>query len=173
MCTDCGKDRPNHCAGKCNTCYKRAKFSAPKYDCTACGDRLKIKPQNVAGLCTVCRRKEYQRSYFQANKADLVAKNIEWKSRNRESPRETLRKHYIANKSQYRAKDALRRANELRATPAWADKEAIKAIYAACPKGYHVDHIVPLKGKNVCGLHVAENLQILPAAENIRKNNKF
>jgi hypothetical protein len=68
--------------------------------------------------------------------------------------------------------NAQRRATKLRAMPKWADIAAIKAIYAQCPKGYHVDHIYPLKGKNVCGLHVAENLQILPAQDNLRKSNK-
>lgn len=70
-------------------------------------------------------------------------------------------------------RNAKRRAAKLRATPSWADLNAIRAIYAQCPKGYHVDHIVPLKGKNVCGLHIAANLQILSAQDNISKNNKF
>ena len=56
--------------------------------------------------------------------------------------------------------------------PAWADLEAIRIFYANCPRGHHVDHIIPLRGKHVSGLHVLENLQYLPALENIRKGNR-
>lgn len=59
------------------------------------------------------------------------------------------------------------------ATPKWADLEAIKLFYLVCPKGMTVDHIIPLKGKNVSGLHVLENLQYLTARENSKKHNKF
>lgn len=71
------------------------------------------------------------------------------------------------------AKEAKRRATKLKATPKWADLKAIKEFYKNCPKGYHVDHIIPLKGRNVCGLHVLENLQYLPAIENIKKSNRY
>ena len=65
-----------------------------------------------------------------------------------------------------------------RATPKWADIEAIKEIYATAramstDSIYHVDHIIPLKGKNVSGLHVEYNLQIIPARENLLKSNHF
>jgi len=81
--------------------------------------------------------------------------------------------YYDINKAEITANVAERHAQILRATPAWADKDKIKQIYKTCPKGYHVDHIVPLQGKNVSGLHVECNLQHLPASENISKSNTW
>lgn len=69
-----------------------------------------------------------------------------------------------------------------RATPPWADKQAIREVYAMrdlfnrkYPKfaPFHVDHVIPIKGRVVCGLHVAENLTVIPAKENHEKLNKF
>lgn len=59
------------------------------------------------------------------------------------------------------------------ATPKWADKKAVRKFYLDCPEGMTVDHIIPIKGKKVCGLHVLENLQYLSASENSRKRIKF
>lgn len=66
----------------------------------------------------------------------------------------------------------------LRVVP-WADRAAIRTIYEeaaqrrAAGENVHVDHVIPLLGKSVSGLHVASNLQILPAGENIRKGNTY
>ncbi len=62
-------------------------------------------------------------------------------------------------------------------TPPWVDRKAIVAFYGACPKGMHVDHIIPLKGlidgRPVSGLHVPWNLQYLTADANRRKRNRI
>lgn len=74
-------------------------------------------------------------------------------------------------KLHYRRKDVKGR------TPKWADKKALLAIYAACPKGMHVDHIIPLKGlidgRPVTGLHVPYNLQYLTPEQNQKKHNRI
>jgi hypothetical protein len=57
--------------------------------------------------------------------------------------------------------------------PKWVDNQALTKIYIDRPVGHEVDHIVPVKGKNVCGLHVPWNLQYLPKSDNRKKYNIF
>ena len=75
---------------------------------------------------------------------------------------------------------AARRCAELKATPGWSDRAKIRQIYLKAKNIseetkllHHVDHIIPLRGKLVSGLHVPENLQIIPWQENLKKGNKF
>ena len=79
----------------------------------------------------------------------------------------------IKGKSLRRSIDAKYRASKLQRTPKWADLKAIRQFYANCPKGYEVDHIVPLQGVNVSGFHVLNNLQYLTKSENSSKSNKY
>jgi 5-methylcytosine-specific restriction endonuclease McrA len=78
---------------------------------------------------------------------------------------------------------AKQRANKAQRSPSWLSqnqKDDIKEWYYAAqelskifPWKLHVDHIVPLRGNNVSGLHVAWNLQLLPAGVNLSKSNKL
>lgn len=79
----------------------------------------------------------------------------------------------ITRRVYQREYQASRKADKLARTPSWADLEKIKEIYAKCPEGYHVDHVIPLRGELVSGLHVENNLQYLLAIENIKKSNTF
>lgn len=86
----------------------------------------------------------------------------------------------VQNRKKYEIK---RNLNKLLATPSWlsvAQKYEIADFYVQAALleektgvKYHVDHIVPLQGKNVCGLHVPWNLQILTADSNLSKGNRF
>jgi 5-methylcytosine-specific restriction endonuclease McrA len=77
------------------------------------------------------------------------------------------------NKGLVNATAAKRNSAKLLRTVAWANLEKIKEIYKNCPKGMVVDHIIPLQGKLVSGLHVENNLQYLTPSENNRKSNKY
>ena len=66
-----------------------------------------------------------------------------------------------------------RYVTKLQRTVPWADLKAIKEFYKNCPKGYHVDHIIPLQGENVSGLHVLSNLQYLTKSQNSSKGNRY
>lgn len=74
----------------------------------------------------------------------------------------------------------LHEARKQEARPRWADVDAIAAIYAECARitrqtgiPHEVDHIVPLLGRDVCGLHVEGNLRVVPRHVNRRKSNKL
>jgi len=105
-----------------------------------------------------------------------------YRENNKEKCSEAIRKWVKANPHKRNVYDAKRRAAKLNATPPWLTKkhlEEIKKIYGlrtvcslATQIEYHVDNIVPLRGKTVCGLHVPWNLQVITAEENFAKSNR-
>lgn len=99
---------------------------------------------------------------------------------NREKAMRAVRKWQSENPHKVNAATARRYASKTRATPSWASSRMIDLFYfyarwltAQTGVPHHVDHIVPLRSKWVCGLHVEFNLQILTGVENVRKNNSF
>jgi 5-methylcytosine-specific restriction endonuclease McrA len=90
---------------------------------------------------------------------------------------------YKANKERYIAASARRRASQDSATPSWLtaiDKAMIQEMYDVSEARYiqtgikhHVDHIVPINGKGVAGMHVPWNLQVITAHENLSKGWRF
>jgi hypothetical protein len=113
------------------------------------------------------RMRSYDRKYI-SNPENKLKRYL----KNKETQSERWKRWYEKNKSKQLAKSNMEKAARLQRIPSWANLDAIKEFYLNRPEGYHVDHIVPLRGKEVSGLHVLENLQYLLAKENLSKSNK-
>ena len=106
--------------------------------------------------------------------------NAAWKGGvTRKVVSESGKEYYRTPASTENKKSANRRAAKLQATPKWASEALILAIYEECQLlseetgiPHHVDHAVPLISDIVCGLHCEDNLQILPALDNLSKGNR-
>lgn len=136
-------------------------------------ERRKGQPKSEAA-------KAAARRYYEKNKEKVKARA---KAQPVEDRRRYRAKHREKNADFYRAYNNSRRRRHRFATPpnqSPEDKAAIKAIYAEAQRLtkergelYTVDHIVPLRGERVCGLHVPWNLEILTQSENSRKGNSY
>lgn len=159
--------------------------------CVECSNEYMRKRVNAADG----KWKEYAKKYAEQNKDRLAKARLVWQRANkeylyamgklyREANPEKTKAVYRESKKRRRAKatadERARQARKINAQPKWVDKLALQAIYEQCARvsdmigiKYHVDHIVPLQGKTVCGLHVPWNLQIIPAWLNMRKGNRL
>lgn len=118
------------------------------------------------GDCVMCAKERSTNQRLNNTESQRIHKR-NWKSRNKD----------LVN-----ASTAKRRASKLNATPKWLNsghKAEIEGLYlyaqifSQIGEQLHVDHIVPLQGENVCGLHAPWNLQVIPASENLSKSNKL
>lgn len=126
-------------------------------------------------------RKAYQTSYYLENRELVAQRNSKWYHSNKEKAAEKLRRYYRNNPHAAALNCAKRRAAKLQATPPWLTAEhwqEIEAVYeqaallsAETGIKHEVDHIEPLQGRTVCGLHVPWNLQVLTLPANRSKSN--
>lgn len=162
-----------------------------------------IAPRKTKGACVECLKAEWQAAaetraeYFKAYNRNTEVKDRKhaWYQKNREQviraaatrPAAQLREYRNAwkenNKLQVRADTKARRRKHREATPKWLSrrqKSEIRQLYQIAitmtqttGEQYVVDHIVPLRGDSVCGLHVPWNLRVITQDENLKKSNKL
>lgn len=126
------------------------------------------------------REKQYAKKYHAANRDHRNHVSRNWYGLNKKKVKIRRRKWARKNAGICVHRTRIREERIKLATPPWADLEKIKMIYVEADRiskvtgiRHHVDHVIPLNGKNVCGLHIEGNLQILTDAENCAKGNKF
>ncbi len=140
--------------------------------------------------------KEYHQKRYLDNKEKMLAQSKRWAEENKEKRNAISQKWRDDNRDAFRlsfkkstkknidkklSNNAKRRSLRIQRTVAWANEKEIQKHYAFAKFmewitlgiKYHVDHIVPLQGKNVCGLHTHDNLQVIRATQNLKKGNKF
>jgi transcription elongation factor Elf1 len=167
-------------------------------ECTKCGEVKPLaeyvkKAASKDGLypsCKDCGRafrslrkrqiSDAYREWAANNKEHRAAYNMQWKSKNKEALTAYNKMYSIENRDICNAGSARYKAAKVSQTPSWANDQLIAAYYKEAKRleeltgiQFHVDHIIPLQGELVSGLHVETNLQLLPAHENIGKSNSF
>lgn len=153
--------------------------------CTQCKEskpydqfyRRSRAPDGHEAWCKPCRL-AHNRRWWGKNHERHRSLTKKYHQENKDKVRQKFKERYEKNKSDYLAKYYERDERTKRSTPAWFDRELVRSTYwmarflsFAVGRQYHVDHIVPLKSKKVCGLHVQGNLSIVPAEENWSKFN--
>jgi len=150
--------------------------------------------------CVVCRKEKNntielrnkQNEWYEKNKEKKNASRRKKYHENIDKVRERYKKKWLFNKEKIkiinknwiknnpekykelcRIRSSKKRLVIKNQMPKWANINKIKEIYKNRPKGYHVDHIIPLRGKYVSGLHVENNLQYLTVSENCKKRNTY
>ena len=143
-------------------------------------------PEKVRAHADKCRRATWDAvkvriaAWKRANRPRVTAGNRKWDAANPEKRRAYAREWAQEHPEICAANHAKRKARKLQACPWWADKEAVKAVYAEARwlteltgVEHHVDHEVPLQHPLVSGLHVPANLRAIPAKDNCAKGNRY
>jgi len=124
----------------------------------------------------------YGKGWHQENVERVSTNNKKYREENAEKEAVRCKKYRHENPDKVNARNAKRRAAKKKRVPKWlnkARKAEIVVLYTQAREltkltgiQFHVDHIVPLQGKTVSGLHIPDNLQVLTEHENCSKSNK-
>lgn len=143
--------------------------------CPKCKDCYKI-------YATVWREENPDsfKTYYAEKKTTLQQKYKEWREENADSRAEYMAQWGRENAALVAEKNMRRHAGKIQATPKWANRERMVEFYKEAERltaetgiQHHVDHIYPLQGKIVCGLHCEANLNVITQFENIQKLNRM
>lgn len=171
---------------KCGTWKDLIKFGANKQRCDGLQTHCKLC-HNIKSKKWKSENKEttkrVDKLYEKENKEIVKARKDKWRLNNEEYQKPYGKKYRSENKAKIAYIASKYRADKLKATPKWLTEAQInemKSLYCKAReksliegKQYDIDHIVPLKSKKVCGLHVPWNLRILEHNENQKKSNKI
>lgn len=166
-CSECRIDKPH-----CDFNKRKASSDGVCFRCRECDNLYVAKWRE--------KNPDAFKTWYSENKEKRSDDFRKWLSENKEHRRESYTQWARDNKHIVRAISARKHAAKLKATPSWANQEAIRKIYAEAVRltqetgvRHEVDHIYPLQGKTVCGLHCETNLRVITKVENIRKHNKM
>jgi hypothetical protein len=193
LCSACKQSRPSSFFNKNKS--RKTGYSNQCKNCFNLVNReYKLKNKEKIKRCADL----YNKVHYSKNIEKIKQKSAKWKKDNKRKVTEYSLKYYSMNKEISKNRNKIwrennkgsvsfytsnRRALKRQASPKWLTKQhflEIKWFYDMAKElqwlseeKLTVDHIIPLKGKNVCGLHVPWNLQILPLSQNSRKRNKI
>jgi hypothetical protein len=191
-CVICGEpfsSPPSHvhvqtCSTECGYQLSAATMSRPKValNCRQCGNQI-LEHGSKAYRRIYCSPEcKFASGEYKAKKAAQVsgAGNPGWKGGICiQAVSASGRRYYRSSLEVELEKQARRKRIMAKATPRWADIDKMRAIYRTAQEmtaltgvPHHVDHIVPVNSKLVCGLHCESNLQVLIAVDNLSKSNR-
>jgi len=172
----------------CNICGLTNKSSRKLIDsigCPDCKEKLRLRRISDSKYKTKSKDKIalYLKEWRDRNKSYISNYRSEYKQKNPDKLKDRKRSYRLNNPSKISSLNAKRRAAKLRRVPLWTSQSDIKyieALYSSAQRitkcigiQFHVDHIIPLQGQLVSGLHTPSNLQIISSNLNLSKHNKF
>lgn len=172
----------------CKICGLSNKSSRKLVDSTGCPDcKEKLRLRRISDSKYKQSSKDkiaaYLKEWRANNQESIINYRSEYKNSNKDKLQARKKSYRLRNPSKISSLNAKRRASKLERLPKWLSQSDIKymeSLYSSARRitkciglQFHVDHIIPLQGQLVSGLHTPSNLQIISSNLNLSKHNKF